>query len=68
MRLETGTVHSDGAAALPKYLILLVALFGFAASPAAGADLTLSAESSYIIEAQVNGQPVRLRVDPGAPG
>lgn len=35
---------------------------------AAAADLTLPAAGNYVIDAQVNGRPVRLRVDPGAAG
>lgn len=39
-----------------------------AATPAAAQDLTLSAADRYILPVEVNGQPLRLRVDPAAPG
>jgi hypothetical protein len=48
--------------------ILLFALGGLAAAPAAAEDLVLDPASGYTISALVKGQPVRLRVDPGAPG
>ena len=37
-----------------------------APSPSSG-ETALDAQSDYIVEAQVRGQPVRLKVDPGAP-
>ncbi len=49
-----------------RQLALLLALL-LVSAPAA-ADLTLDAASGWIIDAQVNGVPVRLRVDPSAPG
>ncbi len=36
--------------------------------PAAAADLTVEAGSNYIVDASINGQPVRLRVDPETSG
>jgi len=48
------------------FVLALVALFF--APPAAAADLTVDAGSNYIIEARINGRPVRLRVDPETSG
>lgn len=38
------------------------------AAPALAADLTVDAASNYLIDATINGQPVRLRVDPATSG
>lgn len=46
------------------FLLLLVP--GIA--PAAAADLVVEAGTNYAIDATINGQPVRLRVDPEASG
>jgi hypothetical protein len=47
--------------------VLLIAGL-FLAAPAAAADLTLRAAESYILPVEVNGQMLRLRIDPAAPG
>jgi len=39
-----------------------------AATPAFAADLVVDAASGFIVEATINGHPVRLRVDPEASG
>ncbi|HEX9932500.1 MAG TPA: aspartyl protease family protein [Allosphingosinicella sp.] len=39
-----------------------------AASPAEAADLVLDRSSGFVVTAEVNGQTLRLRVDPGANG
>ena len=49
-----------------RFLVLLAALV--MAAPAAAADLTVDAASDFVIEATINGQPVRLRVDPATSG
>jgi hypothetical protein len=46
----------------------LAALFALIASPAAAADLVVDAASNFTIEATINGQAVRLRVDPEVSG
>lgn len=45
----------------------LVALFAFVV-PAFAADVTVTAASGFLVDATVNGQPVRLRVDPETSG
>jgi hypothetical protein len=51
---------------LPIFLAALLALF---AIPAANAKhLTLDAASGYLVDATINGVPVRLRVDPETSG
>lgn len=45
----------------------LAAVFALAA-PALAADVTVSAASGFLIDATINGQPVRLRVDPETSG
>ena len=52
---------------MPKFLFLCVAAL-LAAAPAAAADLVVEAGSGYAIDATINGQPVRLRVNPEASG
>jgi hypothetical protein len=47
-------------------IILLAGLF--AALPASATDLNLDEAGGFIIDAQVNGRPVRLRVSTAAPG
>ena len=49
------------SAGLASLLLLLPHVAG-------AADLKVEARADYLIDATVNGQPVRLRVDPGAPG
>ena len=46
----------------------LAALFVLIASPSAAADLVVDAASNFTIEARINGQAVRLRVDPEVSG
>lgn len=46
----------------------LATLFLLIASPAAAADLVVDAASNFTIDATINGQAVRLRVDPEASG
>lgn len=46
----------------------LIACATFAAAPLAAANLTVSANSHYLIDAWINGHPVRLRVDPSGSG
>ena len=41
----------------------LLAFLAFAAAPASGADLVLEAASGHIVEADVNGVPLRLKVE-----
>jgi hypothetical protein len=53
-------------AALRHFLLLLSCLLPTA--PAVAADLTLHAGGGFLIDAQVNGRPVRLRVDTAAAG
>jgi hypothetical protein len=49
--------------------LLLLILFGLIpATPAAAADLTLEEAGGFMIDAQVNGRPVRLHVSTAAPG
>lgn len=48
-------------------LLILIALFALAA-PSHAADLIVDAASNYLIDATINGQPVRLRVDPATSG
>jgi hypothetical protein len=49
--------------------LLLLILFGLIpATPAAAADLTLEEAGGFMIDAQVNGRPVRLQVSTAAPG
>jgi len=52
---------------VPAALAALLAFFA-AAPPAAASDLTLDAASFYLIDARINGVPVRLRVDPETSG
>ena len=49
-------------------LILLAALLALLPSKAAAADLVVDAASTYLVDASINGHPVRLRVDPAASG
>lgn len=49
-------------------LIGLAALATGSVRPAAASELVLRAGSNHIIEAHINGRPVRLRVDPESPG
>ncbi len=54
----------------PNRLSTAVAAF-FAllwAAPASAADLILDVASGYLVDAQINGVPVRLRVDPETSG
>lgn len=51
--------------ALPSH-ILFAALALPAAGPSRAADIILDPASNFIVEARVNGHPVRLRVDPEA--
>jgi hypothetical protein len=51
---------------LRALLALLVLFVGIA--PASAEDLTLDSATNFIIDAQINGQPVRLRVDPETSG
>ena len=48
------------------WLILIACLLGW--SPAAARELRLERASGYVVSATINDQPVRLRIDPGAPG
>jgi hypothetical protein len=50
----------------PAALAALLAFF--ATVPASASDLTLDAASGYLIDATINGVPVRLRVDPETSG
>jgi hypothetical protein len=50
----------------PALLATLLAIF--AALPAKAKDLNLDAASGHMIDAQINGVPVRLRVDPETSG
>jgi hypothetical protein len=52
---------------MPKFLCVWMAV-SLAAVPAAAADLVVEARSGYAIDATINGQPVRLRVDPETSG
>lgn len=47
---------------------MLAALLALLPSPAPASDLVLDAASNFVIEGTVNGRPVRLRVNPAAPG
>ena len=49
-----------------RLLFLLAALL--TGTPAAAADLVVDAASNFTIDATINGQPVRLRVDPETSG
>ena len=49
-------------------IFALAILFASLVSPARAADLVLDPASNYLIDATINGQPVRLRVDPAASG
>ena len=46
----------------------IAALFLLIAAPVSAADLVVDAASNFTIEATINGQPVRLRVDPEVSG
>lgn len=50
----------------PAFLAALLALF--VTAPASAKDLILNPASGYIIDATINGVPVRLRVDPETSG
>jgi hypothetical protein len=50
----------------PALVAAFLALF--AVSPASAKDLTLDAASGYLVDATINGVPVRLRVDPETSG
>jgi hypothetical protein len=53
----------------PNFPFLVAASLAlFAAVPASAEDLHLDAASGYLIDAQINGVPVRLRVDPETSG
>jgi hypothetical protein len=52
---------------MAKFLCFWLALV-LTAMPAAAADLVVEASSNYAIDATINGQPVRLRVDPETSG
>jgi hypothetical protein len=54
----------------PPHFPFLVAAFLalFATVPASAQDLNLDAASGYLVDAQINGVPVRLRVDPETSG
>jgi hypothetical protein len=47
-----------------RFLFLLAAFV----APASAPDLTVDAQSGFLIDATINGQPVRLRVDPATSG
>ena len=51
-----------------KWIAFLFAALLAAVSPATAADLTVDAASDFLIDATINGQPVRLRVDPKTSG
>lgn len=51
-----------------KWIASLLAALLLAASPARAADLVVDAASDFLIDATINGQPVRLRVDPETSG
>lgn len=54
---------------MPRLALLLIALASMMVPRMATAgDLTLAADGGFVIAAAVNGRPVRLRVDPAAPG
>jgi hypothetical protein len=55
---------------LPAFLLpaFLLPAFLLPAAPAAAADLVLEESAGFMIDAQVNGRPVRLRVATSAPG
>jgi hypothetical protein len=48
--------------------LILAGLLLLLAAPAGAADLTVDAASGFLIEATINGQRVRLRVDPETSG
>jgi hypothetical protein len=48
--------------------LCLAALTLFVASPALAADLVVRAAEGFTMKVRVNGHPLRLRVDPEAPG
>ena len=48
--------------------LLCLVLLAVASTPLRAADLTVSANSYFLIDAWINGHPVRLRVDPGGSG
>lgn len=52
---------------MPKFACFLLALV-LAVAPASAADLVVEAATNYAIEAVINGQPVRLRVEPETSG
>src|SRR5690349_13453631 len=49
-------------------IVGLAALFALLPLQARAADLILDLASNYLIAATINGQPVRLRIDPAASG
>jgi hypothetical protein len=52
-----------------RFPAAIAALFAlFATIPATASDLTLDAASGYMVDATINGVPVRLRVDPETSG
>jgi hypothetical protein len=51
-----------------RSFFLLILAFLVPAAPAAAADLTLDEAGGFLIDAQVNGRPVRLQVSTAAPG
>lgn len=48
-------------------LFVFVAVFGFAQRASAQSSITLDVAPSAIVDAQINGRPVRLEVDPRMP-
>ena len=51
-----------------KAFLSFIALACSIPTAAAAADLTVDAASDFLIDATINGQPVRLRVDPETSG
>lgn len=51
-----------------KLLAFALAALSLLAAPARAADLVVDAGSDFLIEATINGHPVRLRVDPETSG
>lgn len=55
---------------MPCRSLKLILAFGLATSagPAFASDLLLRAGGGHVVEAHINGRPLRLRVDPESPG
>ena len=51
-----------------RFLCLLLLSLGWAAAPAGASELRVSAADNFLIDATINGHPVRLRVDPETSG